>query len=81
LERIHGELWANLWQSSNIARIDPATGRVIAWVDLTPLTSQVPVGDTIDVANGIAYDSVADRIFVTGKLWSTVYEIRLGARE
>jgi glutamine cyclotransferase len=81
LERIHGELWANLWQSSNIARIDPATGKVIAWVDLTPLTSEIAAGDTIDVANGIAYDSAADRIFVTGKLWRSVYEIRVGPRE
>jgi glutamine cyclotransferase len=81
LERIHGELWANLWQTSTIARIDPATGKVISWVDISPLTSQIPAGDTIDVANGIAYDSAADRIFVTGKLWSAVYEIRLGPRE
>jgi glutaminyl-peptide cyclotransferase len=81
LELIHGELWANIWQSSNIARIDPATGKVIAWVDLSPLTSQIAAGDTIDVANGIAYDSAADRIFVTGKLWPAVYEIRLGNRE
>jgi glutaminyl-peptide cyclotransferase len=81
LERIHGELWANLWQSSNIARIDPATGKVIAWVDLSPLTSQIAAGDTIDVANGIAYDSATDRIFVTGKLWPSVYEIRVGPRE
>lgn len=81
LERIHGELWANVWQSSTIARIDPQSGTVIAWVDISPLTSQIPAGDTVDVANGIAYDSAADRIFVTGKLWSTVYEIRLGARE
>jgi glutamine cyclotransferase len=77
LELIHGELWANVWQSSNIARIDPATGKVIAWVDLSPLTGQIPAGDTVDVANGIAYDSAADRIFVTGKLWPAVYEIRL----
>jgi glutaminyl-peptide cyclotransferase len=81
LERIHGELWANLWQTSTIARIDPETGRVISWVDISPLTSQIPAGDTIDVANGIAYDSAADRIFVTGKLWSAVYEIRLGAQK
>jgi glutaminyl-peptide cyclotransferase len=81
LEPIHGELWANLWQSSNIARIDPATGKVIAWVDLSPLTSQIAAGDTIDVANGIAYDSATDRIFVTGKLWPSVYEIRVGPRE
>jgi glutamine cyclotransferase len=81
LELIHGELWANLWQTSTIARIDPESGRVISWVDISPLTSQIPAGDTIDVANGIAYDSAADRIFVTGKLWSAVYEIRLGARK
>lgn len=81
LERIHGEIWANLWESAQVARIDPATGRVIAWVDLSPLIPTVSVGDTLDVANGIAYDSAADRIFVTGKLWPTIYEIRLGARE
>src|SRR6202021_589378 len=69
LELIHGELWANLWQSSNIARIDPATGKVIAWVDLSPLTTQIAAGDTVDVANGIAYDSVTDPLFAPGKLW------------
>jgi glutaminyl-peptide cyclotransferase len=77
LELIHGELWANVWQTSTIARIDPATGKVISWVDLSPLTGQIPAGDTVDVANGIAYDSAADRIFVTGKLWPALYEIRL----
>ena len=81
LERIHGEIWANLWPSPQIARIDPLTGHVIAWIDLARLAPSLAPGDTIDVANGIAYDSAADRIFVTGKLWPTLYEIRLGPRE
>jgi glutaminyl-peptide cyclotransferase len=81
LERIHGEIWANVWQVPEIARIDPQTGHVIAWVDIAPLIPALSSGDTVDVANGIAYDSTSDRIFITGKLWPTLYEIRLGARE
>jgi glutaminyl-peptide cyclotransferase len=84
LERIHGEIWANVWQVPEIARIDPATGQVIGWIDLAPLVPQAQpgtTGDTVDVANGIAYDSAGDRIFVTGKLWPTLYQIRLGPRE
>jgi glutamine cyclotransferase len=81
LERIHGEIWANVWQIPEIARIDPQTGHVLAWVDIAPLVPPLSSGDTVDVANGIAYDSTTDRIFVTGKLWPTLYEIRLGARE
>jgi len=81
LERIHGEIWANVWQVPQIARIDPATGHVTGWIDLTPLMSQISAGDTVDVANGIAYDSATDRIFVTGKLWPNLYQIRVGPRE
>src|SRR3984957_9333851 len=81
LERIHGEIWANVWQVPEIARIDPLTGQVIGWVDLGPLVPQGARGDTIDVANGIAYDSASDRIFVTGKFWPTVYQIKLGPRQ
>jgi glutamine cyclotransferase len=81
LEMIHGEIWANVWQVPEIARIDPQSGHVIAWVDIAPLVPPATPGDTIDVANGIAYDSTSDRIFVTGKLWPTLYEIRLGPRE
>jgi len=81
LERIHGEIWANVWQVPEIARIDPKSGHVIAWLDIAPLVPPLAPGDTIDVANGIAYDSASDRIFVTGKLWPTLYEIRVGARE
>jgi glutaminyl-peptide cyclotransferase len=81
LELIHGEIWANVWQVPEIARIDTASGHVIGWVDLAPLVSQFSQGDTVDVANGIAYDSAGDRIFVTGKLWPKLYEIRLGGAE
>lgn len=81
LERIHGEIWANVWQIPEIARIDPQTGHVLAWVDIAPLVPPLSSGDTVDVANGIAYDSTTDRIFVTGKLWPTLYQIRLGPRE
>jgi glutaminyl-peptide cyclotransferase len=84
LERIHGEIWANVWQVPQIARIDPATGQVIGWIDLSALVPQTQSGvthDTVDVANGIAYDSAGDRILVTGKFWPSVYQIKLGARE
>lgn len=81
LELIHGEIWANVWQVPEIARIDTATGHVVAWVDIASLVPSTSQGDTVDVANGIAYDSTSNRIFVTGKLWPTLYEIRLGPRE
>ena len=81
LERIHGEIWANVWQDQRIARIDPVSGHVIAWLDIAPLVPELTPGDTVDVANGIAYDSAGDRIFVTGKRWPTLYEIRVGPRE
>lgn len=79
LEWIKGELWSNVWLTTRIARIDPSTGKVLGWVELAPL---VPPRDTLedpinDVANGIAYDAAHDRIFVTGKQWPTLYEIRL----
>jgi glutaminyl-peptide cyclotransferase len=81
LERIHGEIWANVWQVPEIARIDPSSGHVVGWVDIASLVPPLSPGDTTDVANGIAYDSTSDRIFVTGKLWPTLYEIRVGPRE
>jgi glutamine cyclotransferase len=81
LEWIKGEIWANIWQTARIARIDPKTGRVIGWVDLTTmaLVEGSKGGKPIDVLNGIAYDAAKDRIFVTGKLWPDLYEIRLAA--
>jgi glutaminyl-peptide cyclotransferase len=75
LEWVNGEIWANIWRTPQIARIDPASGRVVGWVDLDPA---IPVPNDPDgVANGIAYDSVSHRLFVTGKHWPTLYEIRL----
>lgn len=76
LEWIKGEVWANVWQTDRIARIDPATGKVKGWVDLTGL---LPANEraSADVLNGIAYDAKADRVIVTGKLWPRMYEIKV----
>jgi glutamine cyclotransferase len=76
LEYLHGELFANIWHSSRIARIDPGSGHVVSWIELAPLASQEQHGSE-DVLNGIAYDVRGDRLFVTGKLWSKIFEIRL----
>jgi glutamine cyclotransferase len=74
LEWVKGEVWANVWHTDRIARIDPQTGKVKAWVDLTGLLS-APLPDPEAVLNGIAYDAQHDRLFVTGKLWPTIFEI------
>ena len=74
LEWVEGEIFANVWMTDRIARIDPATGDVKAWIDLTELKAAEPQGD---VTNGIAYLTAEDRLFVTGKNWSHVYEIAL----
>jgi glutamine cyclotransferase len=76
LEWVKGEILANIWQTDRIARIDPATGHVTGWIDLTGLLP-VQDRDRADVLNGIAYDAKADRLIVTGKLWPRLYEIRL----
>jgi len=73
LEWVKGEVWANVWHTNRIARIDPQTGRVKGWVDLTGLMGPLP--DPEAVLNGIAYDAEHDRLFVTGKLWPTLFEI------
>jgi glutamine cyclotransferase len=75
LEFIRGEVYANVWQTDRIARIDPHTGRVTSWIDLTGLKPP-----QTDVLNGIAYDAMQDRLFVTGKLWPYLYEIELVPR-
>lgn len=80
LEWVKGEIWANVWQSEQIARIDPATGRVTGWIDLTGILSARDRTGKEDVMNGIAYDADNDRYFVTGKLWSKLFEIRLKRR-
>lgn len=77
LEYVKGEIWANIWLDSRIARIDPASGVVIDWVDISPLV-KADGGDGSDaVANGIAYDAQRDRLFVTGKNWTKLFEIRV----
>lgn len=77
LEYIDGEVWANVWKTDRIARIDPATGEVIAWVDLTGLRPASVKDDSSAVLNGIAWDAEAGRLFVTGKLWPTLFEIAI----
>jgi glutaminyl-peptide cyclotransferase len=78
LEWIKGEIWANVWQSDQIMRIDPATGRLLGRIDLSDLTEvEHRANRNADVLNGIAYDEAGDRIFVTGKLWRNLYEIKL----
>ncbi len=74
LEYIKGEIWANIWQTNRIARIDPATGAVKSWLDMTGLLAPSEVPGT-DVLNGIAYDNEHDRIYVTGKNWPKLFEI------
>lgn len=81
LEYIHGEVWANLWMTERLARIDPDTGRVNAIVDLTGLRQQTRVGGSEAVLNGIAWDAEQDRIFVTGKLWEHLFEISVYRRD
>jgi glutaminyl-peptide cyclotransferase len=78
LEFIKGEIWANVFQADRIVRIDPATGTVKGVVFLANLLQPADrAGRTVDVLNGIAYDSAGDRIFVTGKYWPKIYEIKL----
>ena len=80
LEYVDGEIFANIWQSDRIARISPETGKVLGWIDLTGLLSPMYRRDRGAVLNGIAYDRVHKRLFVTGKLWPTVFEIRVAAK-
>lgn len=77
LEYVAGEVWANVWQTSFIARIDPDTGEVVGWIDLTGLLDTAVITQQVGVLNGIAYDDATGRLFVTGKLWPQVYEIEL----
>lgn len=80
LEWVKGEIWANVWQSDQIARIDPANGNVLGWIDLKGMLEPADKNGGEDVLNGIAYDEKNDRIFVTGKRWSYLYEIKLKQR-
>lgn len=77
LEWVEGEIWANLWQSDQLARIDPATGAVRGYVNLAGILPASERSGQEDVLNGIAYDPGTKRLLVTGKLWPTVFEIRV----
>ena len=77
LEYVKNEIYANIWHQDRIARIDPQTGRVVGWIDLTGLLSRGEVQDEEAVLNGIAYDDTHDKLFVTGKLWPKLFEIRV----
>jgi glutaminyl-peptide cyclotransferase len=79
LEYVGGEIYANVWQTDFVARISPANGRVLGWINLRDLLSPEERSGA-DVLNGIAYDSAGRRLFVTGKLWPKLFEITvLGA--
>jgi glutamine cyclotransferase len=77
LEFVEGQIFANVWHSNRIARISPQTGDVVGWIDLTGLLSPMYRLEPEAVLNGIAYDPLHKRLFVTGKLWPRVFEIKL----
>lgn len=77
LEFIHGEIYANVWHSDRIVRISPRTGRVLGRIDLSGLIDKSKLRDPDAVLNAIAYDSKQDRLFVTGKLWPSLFHIKV----
>ena len=77
LEYVRGEVYANVWKSDRVARINPNTGQVTGWIDLHGLLGAGRHGPRPGVLNGIAYDAQHDRLFVTGKLWPRLFEIRV----
>ena len=89
LEMVKGEIWANIWHSeeigkpNHIVRIDPATGALKGWIDLSGISPADQSGEdkSENTLNGIAYDEASDRIFVTGKNWKNLYEIKLKPKQ
>jgi glutaminyl-peptide cyclotransferase len=77
LEWVKGEIFANIWMTDRIVRIDPKTGRVTGWIDLAGLLPASERRGDEDVLNGIAYDAAGDHLYVTGKFWPKLYEIKL----
>ncbi|MBW1999608.1 MAG: glutaminyl-peptide cyclotransferase [Deltaproteobacteria bacterium] len=77
LEYIQGRVFANLWGTECIVIIDPGSGQVEGWIDLSGLLSPEDMTSEVDVLNGIAYDAKTDRLLVTGKLWPKLFEIRI----
>lgn len=80
LEYIRGQIYANIWYSNKIARISPQTGKVLGWIDLSGILPSPEMTSPDAVLNGIAYDAKHDRLFVTGKLWPRLFEIRVVAQ-
>jgi len=79
LEYVRGQIYANVWQTDWIVRISPRTGKVLGWIDLSGLRDKGQLTDPDAVLNGIAYDPKSDRLFVTGKLWPKLFEIKLNS--
>lgn len=77
LEYVRGEIYVNVWQTDWIVRISPRNGRVLGWIDLSGLMDRSQLSHPDAVLNGIAYDAKWDRLFVTGKLWPKLFEIKL----
>jgi glutaminyl-peptide cyclotransferase len=77
LEWVRGEIYANIWQKDVIARITPVDGRVLGWIDMAGILPASERNGSEDVLNGIAYDSLGDRLFVTGKQWPKLFEIKV----
>lgn len=77
LEYINGEVFANVWLTDKIVRIDPASGEAVGWIDLQGILPEDLITPSTDVLNGIAYDPEENRLFVTGKNWPLLFEIRL----
>jgi len=78
LEWVDGQIFANVWHTNRIARISPETGEIVGWIDLTGLLYHL---EPEAVLNGIAYDTTRKRLFVTGKLWPSVFEIQLSPKQ
>ena len=87
LEYVKGEIWANIWHSedigkpNHIARINPADGKLVGWINLDGISPDDVKRDSENTLNGIAYDAAADRLFVTGKQWRSVFEIKLKPKQ
>ena len=80
LEYVEGEIYANVWMTDWIARIDPASGRVVGWIDVAALARLSHSDGVNSVANGIAWDAKARRLYVTGKNWPYLFEIKRPAK-
>ena len=82
LEYIKDEIWANVWETSKIARIDPKSGKLLGWIDFKTLVDdETARTEEANVLNGIAYDEASDRLFVTGKKWSRLFEVKVKTRK